>query len=187
MSRKIIVALMSNALEPFGFSFSQSIWSRTIGEQIHTVQIQKRSTAQEYTFNVGVTDTDVWKIYWGEPAPLFIDEARCGMRSRIGHLFPEQRDVWWKPEGFDDATAQKVSRVAIDFFSQNNDRSKLLEHLRDRRFLEAASQPYIPLLIHLLGDTNQAVKLLRQLKSGDDSAWGQKLERIAQQIELPSH
>ncbi len=73
---------------------------------------------------------------------------------------------------------------ALSFFSQLSDRQSMLKHLESRSYLVAAMKPYIPILSHLLGDTERALQILDTLKDGHRGPWDLKIHNIIETMSI---
>jgi hypothetical protein len=178
MSKKQIFQALSSILLGKGFKFSGGTWVRDSGNLKEVIGSQFSSKTGSVTFNVGIADRDVWKIYWDEHIPEFVDDAKCIAKRRIGEILPSGTDRWWKIDEFNEASASEVVDAALHFFEKLSSRENLLAHLKSRKFLVIAEKPYIPIILHLLGQSESALSLLKELETGSGDAWDLKIKRI---------
>lgn len=184
MNKKHIFQNLSNILLSKGFKFFDGTWVRDSGYLKEVIGSQFSSKTGSVTFNVGIADRDVWKIYWDEHIPDFVDDAKCIVKRRIGEIFPPGTDRWWKINEFNEESASEIVRAALYFFDELSSREKLLVHLKSRKFLIIAERPYIPIISYLLGQSESALSFLKELETGSGDAWDLKIKRIFQVVSL---
>ena len=120
--------VVAETLCAVGFRKKGSHFTRELADVIHLVSLQSSvsSTSQSLrvTVNLGVwvpalegdVKPDLWSAHW---------------RSRLGHLMPEKRDVWW-----DVASDDEASRTAFKIVAAvRNFGLPALDALHDRRVL----------------------------------------------------
>ena len=97
-----------------------------------------------FTVNLGVYVPEVG--LYTLPARTFVTESYCCIRARLGHLGPEQADLWWEIRS-DAGTAHDVSRrlqiYGMPFLERFGSRDRILsEWARTRSLtLESADRP----------------------------------------------
>jgi hypothetical protein len=86
------------------------------------------------TINIGTFVPEVARVLQGDRSVAFIQVPRCQVRSRLGIIGPEARDIWWEIRA-DRATIQdllhRLTNDAIPFFGRFNTREKILTEWRD--------------------------------------------------------
>src|SRR4051812_20433076 len=99
----LIKAMMSDFhqrhLKPLGFRKVGNTWVRS-GEwpQVINVQLSKwnSSTQAQFTLNLGLFIKELHVASEGLPSKGDLKEYDCDVRTRIGELFPDKEDKWWK-------------------------------------------------------------------------------------------
>ena len=86
-----------------------------------------------FTVNLGVYVPEVTRHQLGREASGFVSEPHCCIRTRLGHLGPEQRDLWW-PVTDEEALAAELSerleRDGFPFLACYETRDALLAQLQ---------------------------------------------------------
>ena len=98
------------ALRPKGFVRKARTWTRSARGFVDFVGVQagrwNEPNRGDFTINLGLFVPSVYSIVWGTPAPLFVKEADCTIRVRLGALMDrgvlrndvgkgENRDYRW--------------------------------------------------------------------------------------------
>ncbi|HEV7509798.1 MAG TPA: DUF4304 domain-containing protein [Thermoanaerobaculia bacterium] len=121
-----------------------------------------------FTINLGVYVPEVARYHGGGEAGPWVQEYRCCVRSRLGKISGEDRDLWW-PARFDDAIVNDVRRRletdGLLFLDRHSTRDKILAEWRDRPdTLHVMSPPRIVMAIILAerGQSGIAHELLAE-------------------------
>ena len=120
------VKVIDAALRPYGFHRKSKTWTRRVNDVHHVIDIQVSKSADTATINIGVFDSGVHEVCWGEAAKS-ITEPYAVWRSRIGHLIGD-RDIWWPLGSAEDAAlmANTSLEAALPVLDRISDRKALL-------------------------------------------------------------
>ena len=121
----------------------------------------------KFTVNVGVFIPEVGAYLLSGKQKDFFQEYDCCIRSRIGLLGPEQKDLWWEvisEELLALDLRQRIERNVLPFFSKFNSRDAIVaEGLKSGENSFFANPPRIVCAIILVerGERPTAHRLLR--------------------------
>src|SRR6188768_593028 len=94
-------------LKPLGFRKTARLFSRQSQDVVHLIEIQgsrdSTSTKARFTVNVGVYAPGLPERSSRTPIKAAIPIAHW--RKRLGHLCPENNDLWWEVSTPDQAVA----------------------------------------------------------------------------------
>lgn len=85
-----------------------------------------------FTVNLGVYIPEVARYQDGGKVPSFVHEYDCHLRSRIGGLGPERRDLWWILSNAPELTAEillRFERDVLPWFARFETRDSVLAEL----------------------------------------------------------
>jgi Domain of unknown function (DUF4304) len=109
-----VVKLQMGSFDPPGTNFIPGLRENLYGK---------------FTVNLGVFIPEVAERYGSRASKSFVQEYHCCIRTRLGLLGPERRDVWWNIQR-DQALAQgilrRLTRDAIPFFKKFETRDAIL-------------------------------------------------------------
>ncbi|MFK4772288.1 DUF4304 domain-containing protein [Rhizobium sp. ZW T2_16] len=86
---------MHAVLGPKGFKRKGYSWYRTVTPFTQVINIQIASYRTHATVNLGVHERRIFQEATGNEGRVFVDEAECIVRSRIGFLIGNV-DKWWE-------------------------------------------------------------------------------------------
>jgi hypothetical protein len=120
-----------------------------------------------FTMNLGVYVPEVARHHGGGEAKSFVQEYHCCVRSRLGDLGPEKKDLWWRNDAVDEVVpdiAARLDRDGLPFLDRFASRTAILAAWDGKTENQGAgsSPPRIVMAIILVerGDREQAKKLL---------------------------
>jgi hypothetical protein len=122
-----------------------------------------------FTVNLGVYVPEVARFHGGGEAKRVVNEAHCCVRSRLGNLAPEKKELWWRNEAVAEVLPDVVARLerdGIPFLDRFASRDAVLREWKDKSEIEGAggSPPRIVMAIILAerGQKDAARELLSQ-------------------------
>lgn len=90
----------------------------------------RESRYGKFNVNLGVFVPEVAERYGGGAPKSCVQEYHCCIRTRLGLLGPERRDVWWDiraGEALAQELLQRLTRDAIPFFGKFETRDAILK------------------------------------------------------------
>lgn len=122
-----------------------------------------------FTVNLGVYVPEVGRLLHGDnEAKRFVNEAHCCVRSRLGNLAPEQKDVWWRNDAVAEVIPNVLARLERDglpFLDRFASRDALLREWKGKSRNEGAGSPpriVMAIILAERGQTDAARELLSQ-------------------------
>jgi hypothetical protein len=88
---EIAIVLSARLLKQEGFHKSGILFSRALPEITHLIGFQKSNTSSAYSIKITV-NLATWLPALSKGKPNIWD---AHWRERIGHLSPQQTDLWW--------------------------------------------------------------------------------------------
>jgi len=64
-----------------------------------------------FTINLGVYVPEVARFHGGGEAKRVVNEAHCCVRSRLGNLAPEKKELWWRNEAIGEVIPDVLARL----------------------------------------------------------------------------
>jgi hypothetical protein len=107
----------TEALKPLGFiAITGTTFTRQVGEQLHFVGLQYRTSSSDITFNLGCHFKGVPSMFDFEPvAADDLQQLDCGLRIRVGRYIGDGfYDVWWNPDNSEVPAALAQATWAIE-------------------------------------------------------------------------
>ena len=121
-----------------------------------------------FTVNLGVHVPEVAANHGDGPAKSWIQDYNCCLRSRLGELGLERKDLWWsirsRAQALDDLLP-RISHDAMRFFATYGSREEILSALDGKtENMSSGNPPRIICAIILAsrGDISRARKLLSE-------------------------
>ncbi|MBW8310960.1 MAG: DUF4304 domain-containing protein [Rhizobium sp.] len=126
--RSISSGPVGDLLKPFGFKRLAPHYWRDSDGLFHVVNFQASQwgTRDEgrFTINLAVSQPDLYYAFTGKAFPSNPASALWPINVRIGHLVPDQRDLWWKVSASSDLrsigaeVAVVLREYGLPFFQQ---------------------------------------------------------------------
>lgn len=132
----------------------------------------------KFTVNLGVYVPEVAMYQGGGEARSFVHEYHCCVRSRLGKLGPERKDLWWNLREADVFTAELWTRLERDgfpFLARFETRDGVL-----REWMQAGDSPY-------KGSPPRIVCAIILAKRGHGTDARQLLSAQARETRNPGH
>lgn len=181
---RVLAASLVPILRADGFRKSGRTFRRGSSEaiQVVNVQVSQWSSAGvlRVTLNYGVFHPRLHALSpagGGTPGPAGPHEYQCQLRTRIGSLLPDGRDLWWELES--DADPGPLAATVRDLHERFG-RPWLERMANPATAREHARGVDAVLLAHVTGDHAQAYRLFRALVHASPDpqaleAWGAKV------------
>jgi hypothetical protein len=122
-----------------------------------------------FTLNLGVYVPEVARHLGGGEAKGFVQEYHCCIRSRLGALGPEKKDLWWRNDAVDQVLPDlgaRLDRDGLRFLDRFASRAAILEAWKGETENQGAgsSPPRIVMAIILVerGHRERAKELLAE-------------------------
>ena len=118
--------------------------------------------AGKFTINLNVTSASLYAQWTGSALPANPATALWPIRTRLGSVCPEKKDMWWDVTSRTDVpavaaeVASRLQEHGMPFFQRYSSSSVLLELLQGGVSLPGMTKPQMPLLRSmLLKEANQ--------------------------------
>jgi hypothetical protein len=185
----IIVEALDFLLKPLGFGRKQLTWNRERNGFVDVLDVQIGKSSEpdaiSFTLNVGLMAGDVYEACWGKAPPAWIQETDCTVRTRLGMLGSESRDLWWDGDA-SEVRSDVVRRVQADALSfldsirNLQDVEGALERTLARRPDRPLGQLYLAIVKASLQKTDEAAALLDDVaKIG---AWRGRVAEVRERL-----
>ena len=176
-------------LKPLGFRKSGNTWIRP-GQwtQVINVQLSKwnSSTEAKFTVNLGISIEELHAASEGLPLKGSLKEYDCDVRTRIGQLFPSQKDKWWEvavtsdPDQLADDVFAQIEQFGLPWFDRLGTYPAVAAEFLERKIPFMASLAY-----HLGDDAESAETAMRQAEAESNRHFMPKLKRLATTHGIP--
>jgi hypothetical protein len=195
MLDSVIKILIQPVLKSNGFKKKGLQWNRIRGEFIDVVTVQEADystpQAEVFTVNLGVFVPSFFEAVWRRSPCVFVTEADCVVRARLGDLIQEKPygdacDEWWTLTDDDVQTGELVINALIEkglpFLSSFDSFAAVANHLREVKGWQSKNTLmiiYRALAEWKTGDTSAAIELLESVKG---KAWAAKASAVSDMI-----
>lgn len=121
-----------------------------------------------FTVNLGVYVPEVASFHGGGPPKSWIQDYNCCLRTRLGALGLENKDLWWSIRARDevlDDLLPRVSHDAMRYFATYTSRDQILSALEGKSQNTSAGGPpriICAIILAQRGNTSQARELLKE-------------------------
>ena len=200
-----IQSSVATFLKPLGFRKKGRTHNRvTPGGLVHVINFQmgeypigehyvipgfRESFYGRFAVNLGVLLPCVREVEWQRPAPEFVQEDYCTIRSRLSSLaFGTDRwfDLTPDTSTLADTLVQLIERFGLPFFDRFPDYLAVLAYFDahgDCPFQNAARAGLEAAIVaHHLGDVQRAQSLLRQANSTDHIGFRKYVSALASRL-----
>lgn len=123
-SQQVIDAVVRRSVAPLlkaeGFARRGRTWNRPRREFVDVVGIQasrwNTPLLTSCTVNLGVFIPSIYRAVQGTEPPVFVGDALCPLRTRIGRLTDDHHDLWWRfdPRDGGDAPESDIGDIIRD-------------------------------------------------------------------------
>lgn len=181
--KEMASCLHERYLKALSFRKSANTWTRlTEWPHIINVQLSRWNSADEaqFTVNLGISIPELHSASEGLSLKGPLKEYDCDVRSRIGQLFSNQTDHWWKvtlvsdPDALADEVFARIEEFALPWFDRLVDFASVAAEFRD------LNSPFMSALaFHLAGDSTSAEESIARAMKDSNPFFLSKLRRIA--------
>jgi hypothetical protein len=182
MVRRELISAFDKLLKPYGFERKGNAWNRRTQSVIDVIDLQISKAGDAITINVGVLDTEAWRILFGSDQVGFVQQPNCTVAARIGELI-DNFDKWWQLENVDvsgDLKDNIIDRV-LPFIDRMHVRQAMKDWLVATDVLAKKYPPPIinlAILNYILGDTTSACYLLSELQLRTSGPWSARISEV---------
>lgn len=171
-------------LRPLGFKRQKARWYRRTSSSIDVVELQVSKGGDSVTANIGVLDSEIFRLCWGQDSPGVIQACHCTVETRLGNL-AAGRDTWWPLSSPDFAPAIAThAQLFLEQVHAPGGLEKVLASSLERSGLrgDPSRVIYLALLRNRRGDRTAACQLLADLRSRTSDAWKSRVSTVAAAI-----
>lgn len=196
MLEDLIKKHIAPLLKQHGFKKKDLTWNKSKDGLVQVVdfQLSRFSSDEEkdFTINLGVFYSQVWKKCWAKEPPKFIKEEDCFPRIRIGQLLngfsEESTDRWWScsAKTNKDELGKEIEGLleekclpflddmldhheVVKFYSSSSDRLMPIEKI------------YLAIFKNSIGDAHSSDELLSEVVT-ISKAWANRVEQVRAQL-----
>jgi hypothetical protein len=175
-----------------GFKKNGLTWNKPKDGLIQVVnfQLSRFSDGSEvdFTINLGVFDSQVWRKCWGKEPPLFIKEEDCFPRIRIGQLLNRSKeeaiDRWWtcNVNTNEVAVGKEIEGLlkerCLPFLNDMLDKNSVIQFYSSRScHLMPIEKIYLAIIKHSIGDVHSSNELLTEVVT-ISKAWAARVDQV---------
>lgn len=197
MFKDLIKAHVVPLLRQHGFKKKDLTWNRPKDGIVQVVDFQLSRFSSEgeddFTINLGVFDSQVWKQCWAKEPPKFIKEEDCFPRIRIGYLLngfsKESTDHWWacgaeiNESELGNEIVGLIERKCLPFLEDMSDRRSVIEfYSAGSDDLMPVEKIYLAIIKNSIGDADSSNKLLNEV-GAVSNAWAKRVDQVRSQLD----
>nr|VFK40152.1 MAG: protein of unknown function (DUF4304) [Candidatus Kentron sp. SD]VFK45528.1 MAG: protein of unknown function (DUF4304) [Candidatus Kentron sp. SD] len=192
MLKNLIKKHVATLLKQRGFKKKELTWNKSKDGVVQVVDFQlsrfSSDEEEDFTINLGVFYSQVWKKCWGKEPPKFIKEEDCFPRIRIGKLlngFSEKlNDRWWtcsaktNEADLSGEIESLLEEECLPFLDDMLDQHKVIKFYSsssDR--LMPIEKIYLAIIKNGVGDINSSDDLLSEVVT-ISKAWADRVEQV---------
>lgn len=143
LTDQVIRDFVSPVMKAAGYRKTARNWHSDSGRAVKVVNVQGSAwnsrDRSQFTVNLGIWFPEAESLAGSPDRPNRTPpEYQCTVRQRIGHLMPEERDVWWELEpqvelrSIGDEVTAAIVNYALPWLSRCSDPLAAFDYLRSR-------------------------------------------------------
>ncbi|MEQ5777143.1 DUF4304 domain-containing protein [Thalassospira sp. NFXS8] len=192
MLADLIKNYVTPLLKQHGFKKKGLTWNKSNDGFVQVVNFQlsrfNSDVEKDFTINIGVFNSQVWKKCWGKEPPKVIKEEDCFPRMRVGRLLNKPTDHWWTYDANtnDSGIGKEIKGIlgekCLPFLNAMLDQNEVFRFYSvHTECLMLIEKVYLAIIKHDVGDVRYSEELLSEIAVASKD-WAKRVDQVRSQL-----